>query len=576
MKAPRRFRRRLAIVALLLATIPAVAIGVALIRVNQDALETTNRELLFAVTADVANQIDRETGDAKTALIAVARMLGDSTLQIGPRIAAAKEIVAASPSLDVVAIFDDTGARVDVIRDVAAKTPVPDRLPEALRSAAGAPQAGDVTASPTGIILPMVMPIKLPETMWYAYAPVSLTGLGDGLAQIAKASFHDAPESVFVVDRELRVVADSNPERAQAMSRAHLGVLEDSFQFQGSNQFLAFHAYAGPDGESMIAAIRSIPSLPFAVVAQIPTSQAYASISRMRVIVIAIVILAILISATLAIVLARRISAPVGRLVKFAGDLAARRFDAPIDVKTGDELEVLGEAMSGAARALSASEDQLRSEAAIRADLGRYLPRQLVDKVVSREQSLELGGQKKQVTVMFADVTAFTSLVEQLAPEKVVAVLNQLFTILTEIVFRHGGTVDKFIGDCVMAFWNAPDDQADHAARAVAASVDMMRWLEVANEAWRARDGVTVHLAIGINTGDVVIGNFGSERRMEYTCIGDAVNLAARLESIARPLQILVSRATHDAAATGFEYFHIGPHRIHGRLEPVDIFEVSP
>ena len=296
-------------------------------------------------------------------------MLSDTSLEVAPRIAAAKEIVAASPTLDVVAIFDETGARVDLVRDVGAKTEAPPRLPEAMRPAPTAvvPRVGAATVSSTGIVVPMVMPVRLADTTWYAYAPVSLAGLGDGLAQIAKASFHDAPESVFVVDSELRVVADSNPERAQAMARVHLGVLEDSFQFQGSNQFLAFRAYTGADDTAMIAAIRSIPSLPFAVVAQLPAAQAYASIARMRLTVIAIVVLAIAISAAIAILLARRLSAPVGRLVTFAGELAARRFDAPIDVKTGDELEVLGDAMAAprthSRRARSSSARRPRSAA---------------------------------------------------------------------------------------------------------------------------------------------------------------------------------------------------------------------
>ena len=154
------------------------------------------------------------------------------------------------------------------------------------------------------------------------------------------------------------------------------------------------------------------------------------------------------------------------------------------------------------------------------------------------------------------------------------AILNQLFTILTEIVFRHAGTVDKFIGDCVMAFWGAPEDQPDHAARAVATAEDMLRWLDVGNEAWQAQYGVTIHLAIGIHTGEAVVGNFGSETRMEYTCIGDTVNVAARLEALARPQQILASRATRDAA-DGADYIPLGTHQVPGRVEPLELFEVA-
>ncbi|MCA9545292.1 MAG: hypothetical protein KC613_12900 [Myxococcales bacterium] len=181
----------------------------------------------------------------------------------------------------------------------------------------------------------------------------------------------------------------------------------------------------------------------------------------------------------------------------------------------------------------------------------------------------------QNVAVLFADVVGFTPLAESQPAEVVVTVLNELFTLLTDIVFRHGGTIDKFIGDCVMAVWGAPNPQGDHAERALLAAEDMMRWVEAAGAGWQARFGVDLQLAIGINSGEAVVGNVGSESRMEYTAIGDAVNVAARLEGIARPNQILITRATRDAAGDGFEYAPVGRRPVTGRAEPVQLFEVS-
>jgi class 3 adenylate cyclase len=243
-------------------------------------------------------------------------------------------------------------------------------------------------------------------------------------------------------------------------------------------------------------------------------------------------------------------------------------------VTTRDELALLAGAMRGAATDLAESEAQIRREVQIRSDLGRYLPAELVDKVVRREQDLALGGERRVVTVLFADVVAFTPLTEQRAPEEVVTILNELFTILTGIVFRHGGMVDKFVGDCVMALWGAHEPQEDHAVRALEAAEDMMHWLETGNVAWRERFGVTIQLAIGVHTGEVVVGNIGSKSRMEYTAIGDAVNVAARLEALARPQQILTTRATLDAAGDGFDVAEAGAHQLPGRSEPLTLFEV--
>lgn len=576
-RRPYGFRRRLAVAAVLLAAVPAGAVGYALIGVNQRALEATHRELLYTAIDHVAHQLDRTVDQAIGSLEAISSTLSDNDVEAGLRTSAAKRLVSASPSVTAVAIYDAAGAFVDAVREVGVVPSLPEQLSTELRPARdAAPTLGAVERASDGTaVLPVVAAIKLESTTWYAYAPISLASLDEAVATLAASSFAGVVGAVFVVDRQLRVIADGNPERPPELRRSSAAIVRDLDATPAGKQFLAFATYDSPAGP-MIGAVRSLPSLPFAVVAQVPKARAFASIERMRTIVLGVVLASIALSAAVAWWLARRVSAPVGKLVRYAGDLAARRFDAPLDVRTGDELEVLGTALTDAAHALAASEHQLRRETAIRSDLGRYLPKQLVDRIAAASQPLTLGGQRRTVSVLFADVASFSTLVEQHPPEQVVTILNQLFTMLTEIVFKHGGTVDKFIGDCVMAFWNAPDDQPDHGARAVAASLEMLRWLEVANEAWQVRHGVTIYLAIGVHTGEVVVGNFGSETRMEYTCIGDAVNLAARLEAAARPLQILVSRTTRDAAGDRFDYRQVGLQRLPSRLEPVELFEVTP
>ena len=332
--------------------------------------------------------------------------------------------------------------------------------------------------------------------------------------------------------------------------------------------------YPGPDGQAMVGAVVRVQDYPWAVVVQQPREVVYGVIDTIRASVIGVIGVAALVAFGVAVFVARRISEPLRELSAFAADLAARRFDRRVKVRTRDELALLGEAMSGAAADLQASEARIREELAIRNDLGRYLPGELVEKVVRREQDMGLGGRRAPITVLFADVVGFTPLTEHLPPEKVVTVLNELFTILTEIIFRHGGTVDKFIGDCVMALWGAPRAQVDHATRALLAAEDMMRWLEIGNAGWQQRFGITLQLAVGVNTGEAVVGNIGSETRMEYTAIGDVVNVAARLEGIARPMQVLASETTRRAAGDRFEFVSLGARELSGRSEPVQLFEV--
>jgi class 3 adenylate cyclase len=221
---------------------------------------------------------------------------------------------------------------------------------------------------------------------------------------------------------------------------------------------------------------------------------------------------------------------------------------------------------------LDGYEKRVVEETRIRTDLGRYLSAEVVEGIIHRTIELELGGERREVTVLFADVVAFTPLTEAHPPEQVVATLNELFTILTEIVFRHGGIVDKFIGDSVMAVFGAPRAVPDSAVAAARAAEEMLAWLETGNVRWRKQLGRDLELAIGMNTGEVVAGNLGSERRMEYTVIGDVVNTAARLETLARPGQVLMTEATQRRLGEAFEVEPLGEHALPGRKKPLVIY----
>jgi class 3 adenylate cyclase len=416
----------------------------------------------------------------------------------------------------------------------------------------------------------LVVAIRGAKTTWFAAAPIALGAVQERRERITRDQLGDEPEALLVVDRNRRVIAHADPERALTLpiTPAHgvLGTLTDGAI--GDAELLVYGEYG-----AHVSAARSLGRTRWIVVAQRPHAVVFASLARTRRTVIAGTAVALAIALTLALVAAARLARPVQTLVRYSDDLARRRWDRRVELHTGDELEELAVALSGAAGQLQESEDRIARERKLRADLGRYLPAQLVEQLANGDQSLRLGGEERVMTVLFADVASFTSLVERRAPEEVTTILNQLFTVLTEIVFRHGGTVDKFIGDCVMAFWGAPARTDDHAARAVAAAEAMLRWLELANEAWQASYGVTVHLSIGVHSGAAVVGNFGSEWRMEYTCVGDTVNIAARLEALARPQQILVSGATREAAPAA-EYVPVGAYEVPGRRHPVDLHEV--
>ncbi len=577
-KRPRwTFRLKLTILAVSLALVPVTLVGLISMRVNKTALSEANKELLYSVLHHIVRHTEDGLRRDQEELSIAASALMDSSRDLEERLALLRALVGGG-RLRAIAVYDQDGQWIDTMASVDDREGTfSKRLDAELRSRAdehgGALSDVMVLPGDAGLRISLIVRANGDAATWYLVSHVDLTHLQDELESIGHERLGRG-HSLLVVDSSLHILADSQIEnRGRSVSLDQLGILTGVDPKVFAHGILLFGESAHQD-RSMLGAIRSMETVPWAVVAEIPRDVAFHSLIQIRWILWLVIVLASAIAIIVAVIMAKHISAPLQMLVSYAGDLANRRFDKRVKVNTRDELSLLGQALSSAASELEASEKRIRSEERIRSDLGRYLPHGLVEKIVEQEQELRLGGDRCEITVLFADVVGFTPLAETHSAEEVVTLLNELFTILTEIVFRHGGTVDKFIGDSVMAFWGAPNPQENHAELALRAAEDMMRWLEVGNAGWKKRYGVEIRLAIGVNTGEVIVGNFGSEERMEYTAIGDCVNVAARLETIARPQQILITKDTRDAAGDGFEFIPLGMRQVVGRREQVDLFEV--
>jgi adenylate cyclase len=202
-----------------------------------------------------------------------------------------------------------------------------------------------------------------------------------------------------------------------------------------------------------------------------------------------------------------------------------------------------------------------------------YVPRDLVRAVLQSGQRAELGGKTKHLTVFFSDLAGFTTLSESMTPDALVKLLGGYFDEMTRVISSHQGTIDKFIGDAIMAFWNAPNDVVDHAVRACEAALACQRKLGEMRQNDSALRGVSAR--IGIATGDALVGNIGSSGRMNYTLMGDTVNLAARLESLAKTYgtPVLVSGACHEAAKQRIVMRPIDVVAVKGKKQGVKVYE---
>lgn len=247
-----------------------------------------------------------------------------------------------------------------------------------------------------------------------------------------------------------------------------------------------------------------------------------------------------------------------------------KRFEA-------DDLEFLIAFAGIAAAAIENSQfsERIRREAVVRSNFERFFTPHLAARIANAPDAVKLGGDKRLVTVLFSDIRGFTALAETMNPDDMARLLTEYFTEMVDCVFEHGGTLDKFIGDSVMAQWGAPLGEPDDPDRALAASLAMMTALERLNERWRDEGRPAMQMGIGINTGEAFAGNIGSERRLEYTVIGDTVNTASRLCGAAAAGEILVSQSLKAALRSAPAMEQTAPLVLKNKNQPVTVFRIS-
>ncbi len=217
-----------------------------------------------------------------------------------------------------------------------------------------------------------------------------------------------------------------------------------------------------------------------------------------------------------------------------------------------------------------------REKRKIRGAFSFYVTPSVVNEMLKNPDKLKLGGDKKELSVLFSDIRGFTTLAEEMEPEALVHLLNEYLTEMTDVVFEFDGLLDKYIGDAVMAVWGAPLEQTDHPVRACRTALKMLDRLSKMQQQWEAEGTPRLDIGIGINTGSMVVGNMGSERRFDYTVMGDSVNLASRLEGINKEYgtQVVISEFTYDWVKDDFFCRELDAVRVKGRAKPVKIYEL--
>lgn len=269
-------------------------------------------------------------------------------------------------------------------------------------------------------------------------------------------------------------------------------------------------------------------------------------------------------------ILVARLAAPLRRLRAGVEDLSAGNVMVRVPPTSRDEVGDL-------TRAFNEMGDSLAQKQRVQRAFGRYVDDYVLDQLLESANGEEQAGVERETTIFFVDIRSFTRLSEGMTAPQVVALLNEIFQVISDPILEHGGTIDKFIGDSVMVYFGAPIPHADHAQRAVRAAVQIVEAIADRNQR-SENEGVTdfvpVEIGIGVHLGNVVVGNIGSDRRTDFTAVGDAVNVAHRLEKLAAPGEILVSEAVQRRVRGVVPMRFEGERQLSGREEPVHVYAV--
>ncbi len=293
-----------------------------------------------------------------------------------------------------------------------------------------------------------------------------------------------------------------------------------------------------------------------------------AAVRSMRLRLSWLTLAALLVGALAAYLAATLFVRPVNALVRGVRAIGEGNLEQRIDLTGKDEFGLL-------TRAFNEMAESLREKEFIKNTFERYVSKPLAQQILLHKDQLQLGGEEKEVTILFCDIRGFTPLAEQLSPRQVVELLNAFFTRMVQVIGRYEGMVDKFMGDSIMTLFGAPLAQGDEPMRAVRCALELRQAVAAFNEERQGEGLAPLAVGIGINTGMVVAGNIGSHQRMEYTVVGDSVNVASRLEGMSSPGEILVSEGTFRQVEGRVEATLMPPMTLKGKSRPVGVYRIE-
>ncbi len=322
-------------------------------------------------------------------------------------------------------------------------------------------------------------------------------------------------------------------------------------------------------GEDAFLAYARIPSTGWSLGAVFLKSEIFEDIEKLFRIIVLLAAVGVTLLLAVSILTARSIARPLRRMAGAAGKVAAGDLDIDLsDIKSRDEVGLL-------AQAFTRMTQGLKERDFIRNTFGRYLTREVVNRLLESKDGLRLGGEARNITLMMSDLRGFTALTSAMSPEQVISFLNRYLGKMVDILSEYRGTIDEIIGDGILAFFGAPESMEDHPTRAVACALKMQTAMDEINTLNEADGFPLLEMGIAVNTGDVVVGNIGSERRAKYGAVGSQVNFTGRMESYTVGGQVLISQTTYDRTSNLLEIRKVLTVEMKGLQGTANLYDVQ-
>lgn len=575
-----KLRSKLIIYSIALAIIPLGIAGQTMIQITQDELKSSVNDRISDTIAQISNDIDELYADTWLApLMLITRGVENESLSVDAKIAIIKAGI--ENIVDVAACqISIMGASSPIIitKDALTQHLAEFGLdPAEILQVDSARLAALAAASSDGIPPDELQYVETSDD-WFLSVMIPLRSLAAGqqaffiatidlkrLRNLIVTHPFNRIGRIMAVDRNGRQLLDPLRRDLNDLQIVHKATqLMDS-----SNHTIGVTPYVRPDGETRLAGFSFPKHFDMAVIVEQSEQSAYAAIEKMMHILTKLIIAVLAVTIIGAILFSLRISRPVEEIASVAqkvqsGDLLIRV--SPL--KTKDEIGILATRMNDMISGL-------RERDRIRSTFGRYMSDDVVKAILESPDGAQIGGEKRDATIVMTDLRGFTSMGERLEAEDVVTILNIYLETMTDIILQYKGTIVAFMGDAILTIFGAPIAREDDAPRAVACAVAMQLAIQKVNERCHAKGFPALQQGIGINTGKVVVGNIGSDKQMKYDCIGRNVNLASRIESYTVGGQILISESTHAACPDILRIDGQTEVFPKGFQEPIQIYDVG-